>query len=95
MAEYHVGCGVFEIYAGTLNKEKTLWKAKTIVTDEAIEAVRDYMLRHLLGECDSKIAVESGYAWELEGGQTVELRVVFKPNMKEGCGDKGAEVDYE
>lgn len=95
MAEYHVGCGMFEIYAGTLNKEKTRWKSKTKCTDEAIEAVRDYMVRKLLGGFDIKTAVESGYAWELEGGQTVELHIVFKPNMKDGCCDKDAEVDYE
>ena len=88
MAEYHVGCGMFEIYAGTLNKEKTLWKSKTKCTDEAIEAVRDYMLMKLLGGCDSTVAVESGYAWELEGGQIVELRVAFKPSAKDTCGAK-------
>lgn len=30
MAEYHVGCGAFAIYAGTLNsKNKRLWQNKT------------------------------------------------------------------
>ena len=43
MAEYHVGCGAFAIYAGTLNaKNKNLWQNKTECTDEAINAVRDY-----------------------------------------------------
>lgn len=28
MAEYHVGAGAFGIYAGTLNKNKTLWQNK-------------------------------------------------------------------
>ena len=29
MAEYHVGCGAFAIYAGTLNaKNKNLWQNK-------------------------------------------------------------------
>lgn len=83
MAEYHVGCGAFEIYAGTLNKEKTMWKAKTKCTDEAIEAVRDYMVKELLGGYNIKTAVESGYMWELEGGQVVELRVTFKPSVKD------------
>ena len=45
MAEYHVGCGAFGIYAGTLEqRNKSLWKNKSEVTDEAIEAVRDYMV---------------------------------------------------
>ena len=44
MAEYHVGCGAFGIYAGTLEpKNKSLWRNKSDVTEEAIEAVRDHM----------------------------------------------------
>lgn len=50
MAEYHVGCGAFAIYAGTLNaKNKSMWQNKTECTDEAIEAVRDYMVSECLG----------------------------------------------
>lgn len=30
MAEYHIGCGAFAIYAETLNsKNKSMWKNKT------------------------------------------------------------------
>lgn len=37
MAEYHVGCGAFGIYAGTLNnKNKSIWQNKTECTDEAM-----------------------------------------------------------
>lgn len=44
MAEYHVGCGAFAIYAGTLNsRNKNMWQNKTECTDEALCAVRDYM----------------------------------------------------
>lgn len=39
MAEYHVGCGAFGIYAGTLNKQKTMWQNKSDVTEEARQAV--------------------------------------------------------
>ena len=50
MAEYHVGCGAFAIYAGTLNsKNKNLWQNKTECTDEALFALRDYMVSELLG----------------------------------------------
>ena len=50
MAEYHVGCGAFAIYAGTLNsKNKSLWQNKTECTDEALCAVRDYMVQELSG----------------------------------------------
>ena len=46
MAEYHVGCGAFAIYAGTLNsKNKNLWQNKTEVTDEAVSAVAQYLLQ--------------------------------------------------
>lgn len=46
MAEYHVGCGAFAIYAGTLNnKNKNLWQNKTEVTDEATSAVAQYFLQ--------------------------------------------------
>ena len=46
MAEYHVGCGAFGIYAGTLNsKNKTLWQNKSDVTHEAVSAVAQYLLQ--------------------------------------------------
>lgn len=44
MAEYHVGCVAFEIYAGTLNQNKTMWRNKSNVTDEAVCAVAEYLL---------------------------------------------------
>ena len=43
MAEYHVGCGTFGIYAGIL-KNKTTWKDKSEVTREALSASAQYML---------------------------------------------------
>lgn len=78
MAEYHVGCGAFAIYAGTLNKNKTMWQNKTECTDEAINAVRDYMVQELLGGTECKKTTDSGYAWTLKDGRTVELRVLIK-----------------
>lgn len=45
MTEYHVGCGAFGIYAGTLNKNKTMWKNKSNVTNEALDAVAQYLLQ--------------------------------------------------
>ena len=46
MAEYHVGCGAFRIYAGTLNsRNKSLWKNKSDVTDEAVSAVAQFLLQ--------------------------------------------------
>lgn len=43
MAEYHVGCGTFGIYAGILRNETT-WKDKSEVTREALSASAQYML---------------------------------------------------
>ena len=46
MAEYHVGCGAFAIYAGTLNaRNKAMWNRKSDVTQEAILAVAQYLLQ--------------------------------------------------
>ena len=42
MDNYHVGCGLAGIYAGTISKPG-VWKVKNDVTDEAICAVADYM----------------------------------------------------
>lgn len=68
MADYHVGCGAFGIYAGTLNrKNKNLWQSKTECTDEAIN--------ELLGGFDCRKRTEDAYMWELKDGRTIELRI--------------------
>lgn len=46
MAEYHVGCGIMGIYAGTLSKKGDMWLHKSEVTDEAFNAVAQYCLEH-------------------------------------------------
>lgn len=79
MAEYHVGCGAFCIYAGTLNsKNKNLWQNKTECTDEAINAVRDYMVQECLGGFECPKGSTGGYEWTLKDGRIVELRVTVK-----------------
>jgi hypothetical protein len=45
MAEYHIGCGAFGIYAGRLNKDKTMWLQKSDVTDEAISSVAQFLVQ--------------------------------------------------
>lgn len=45
MAEYHVGCGLSAIYAGTILKPG-VWKNKTPVTDEAISASAQWLLEN-------------------------------------------------
>ena len=44
MANYHVGCGLTGIYAGTLKKNGEEWQNKTEVTHEALCAVAQYLL---------------------------------------------------
>lgn len=46
MAEYHVGCGITGIFAGTLNKKSNMWLHKQDVTNEAFNAVAQYCLEH-------------------------------------------------
>ena len=43
MPEYHVGCGLLGIYAGTLKKNGAEWLNKSDVTNEAINAVVQHM----------------------------------------------------
>jgi hypothetical protein len=46
MANYHVGCGITGIFAGTLNKKGNMWVNKSDVTNEAYNAVAQYCLEH-------------------------------------------------
>lgn len=43
MAEYHVGCGLFGIYAGTLNKKGDMWINKSDVTEEVLDSAFQYL----------------------------------------------------
>ena len=79
MSEYHIGAGAFGIYAGTLNsKNKTLWQNKSNCTDEALCAVRDYMVSELLGGFKNPKTNKGGYVWTLGDGREVELRVSIR-----------------
>jgi len=60
MPNYHVGCGAFAIYAGTLNKKGDTWKEKTSVTNEALGAVAQYLLME-----------DKEYRFNLEDGEYV------------------------
>lgn len=77
MADYHVSAGVFGIYAGTLMPKKDgnpqMWRNKSDVTDEAICAVRDYLLSECLNEKAGKM--QGGYEWTRKDGKKVVLLV--------------------
>lgn len=70
MAEYHVGCGAFGIYAGTLNKKGDMWLHKSDVTDEAINAVIGYM--YFKTPEDAK---GFAYAVKLKNGKYARLKL--------------------
>ena len=78
MADYHVGAGCFGIYAGTINKKGDLWQNKTECTDEAINAVRDYMVQELLGGLNCTKASSAAMNGHWKDGRIVELRVTIK-----------------
>ncbi len=67
--ELHVSCGAFGIYAGALNPAGDKWKGKKNVTDEAIEAVRD----HLIKEAEEQGETSTGYIWDMANGGRVRL----------------------
>lgn len=73
MSEYHVGCGIAGIYAGVL-KGKEEWKDKTECTNEAIVAVRDYMIDECLDGINGN-KISGGYQWKLKDGRTIQLIV--------------------
>lgn len=70
MAEYHVGCGIFGIYAGTLNKKKDAWINKSEVTNEAIDAVINHMYFQL-PDGENTFA----YAVKMKDGRYARLKI--------------------
>lgn len=79
MAEYHVGCGAFGIYAGTISKPG-VWKNKTECTEEAICAVLQYMLQ----EAESAGKRETVYEYAYRQGKPVQIIARFKDGDENG-----------
>ena len=77
MPKYHLGNSPITntIYAGTLNKEGTMWRNKSDVTEEALACVRD----HLKRLADDEGKSEFGYMWDLKDGGCVQLLVRILP----------------
>ena len=46
MAEYHVGCGIARIYAGTINETGLWWVNKSDVTEEVLNAAAQFLLEN-------------------------------------------------
>ena len=74
MAEYHVGCGMFgNIYAGTMAPPRKnglqMWRNKSDVTSEAVEAVMGHFITEM--ERDNKNEIQE--AWSVRGGKTLKV----------------------
>lgn len=73
--EYHVGCGLFGIYAGTLMKPKKdgmiMWRKKSDVTEEAIHAVMQYFKQTMDGH--DKTAASASYDLNCDVCQTTNI----------------------
>ena len=82
MAEYHVGCGIAGIYAGTVKKNGKEWKSKSEVTDEAICAVRDWFMVN-----KTKDKEQFGYVWDKKDGGHVTLLVMESSGSAEDEAD--------
>ena len=77
MTDFHVGAGEIsgEIYAGTLSSDGTRWRQRSIVTEEAVAAVRDHLISKIPIESKETPDVEYGYEWTRRDGKKVILLV--------------------
>lgn len=83
MAEYHVGCGMFgNVYAGTMMPPRKdglqMWRNKSEVTNEAIEAVMGHFIMEI--ERDDKNKIQK--AWEVRGNKTLKVTFELVPNKE-------------
>jgi len=81
MKKYHIGSGLFGIYAGVLKNDNE-WKDKSDCTEEAIISVRDYMVDDLLGGINCSKKNKSGYTWKLKDGREVTLEIRIEDSLK-------------
>lgn len=82
MAEYHVGCGIAGIYAGTLNKKGDMWLHKSDVTKEAINAVIGHMYFEI-PDGENSFA----YAVRLKNGKYARLKIEVSDDCPEWARD--------
>lgn len=73
MAEYHVGCGIAGIYAGTVKRNGAEWKDKTEVTDEALLAVANYIIMEARARHENE-AEYHGFTWPTKNGRVLHLK---------------------
>ena len=82
MADYHVGCGIAGIYAGTLKKNGYEWLHKSNVTDEAIIAVAQYMYFQIPDDGNG-----FAYGFKMRDGKYVRLKVESSDTCPEWAKD--------
>lgn len=91
MAEYHVGCGIAGIYAGTLKpKKRDEWLNKSDVTKEAIEAVLGYMY-FKIPEGEAAFA----YGFKMRDGNYARLKVEVSDHCPEWAKEAMGEREEE
>lgn len=89
MAQYHVGCGIAGIYAGTLKKNGEEWLNKSDVTNEAIGAVVQHMY-YKIPKSETALA----YAFKMNDGKYVRLMLEVAdkcPNWARGAFEERAQ----
>lgn len=90
MPDYHVGCGAFGIYAGTLEpRNKNMWRNKSAVTDEAILSVVQYFKQEL--QCKQKTKFHTQYSFT--DGTLLDFDIHISEKREDEAGKKkgGAE----
>ena len=91
MPEYHINCGLDEIYAGVLKKNSTEWRTKSPVTDEAINAVRDYLFVKIKDGDSFAVSGASGLAFSF---MPVGIFILFVMGKKYGFGKLFRQVSF-
>ena len=87
------------IYAGTTNKDGTEWISKVDVTQQAIEAVRDYCVQNLADKYyrdskdnpNCKKPTKVSFEWKRKDGAVVTLQVSVNLPEKNTAPEQGSE----
>lgn len=88
MAQYHVGCGLAGIYAGTLKKSGNEWQNKSDVTQEAIDAVVLHMYFQV-PEGENAFA----YGFKMRDGKYARLKLELSDYRPEDFKEKQDETN--
>lgn len=84
VVDYHVGCGMFgNIYAGTMAPPRKnglqMWRNKSDVTSEAVEAVMGHFITEM--ERDDKSKIQK--AWGVRGDKTLKVTFELSTDKKQ------------